>query len=152
MKRVSIPWLVAGVAIICVIWGNSLMPGASSNGFSLHVLDDVRSLLDSLGIASGWLTNFVVRKAAHFSEYAVLGAVMAKAIDPMRTFDRARLFALCLTLVLVPSIDETIQLFVPGRSGMVTDVLLDCSGAAFGALLSASIGRALRHRRKYLQK
>ena len=39
---------------------------------------------------------------------------------------------------LVPgsgSIDETIQLFVPGRAGMITDVMIDCCGAATGVVL-----------------
>ena len=38
-------------------------------------------------------------------------------------------------LLLIPSIDETIQLFVPGRAGMITDVMIDCCGAATGVVL-----------------
>ena len=144
--RVSIPWLILAILFVVFIWGNSLTPGVSSNGLSLSVLQDLRDLLDSLGLASGRLSNFVIRKAAHFTEYAVLGGMVAKAIDPQRTLDPPRLFAICVTLVLVPSIDETIQLFVPGRSGMVTDVILDCCGAATGVALSCWIARLLRRR------
>jgi VanZ family protein len=41
-------------------------------------------------------------------------------------------------------VDEAIQLFVPGRSGRVTDVLLDLSGVAFGAVLSLAISKIAR--------
>ena len=44
--------------------------------------------------------------------------------------------AIALALVLIPSIDETIQLFVGGRAGQVTAVLIDCSGALTGVLLT----------------
>ena len=36
-------------------------------------------------------------------------------------------------LFLVPSIDETIQLFVPGRAGMITDVVYLTIGTGVGA-------------------
>ena len=41
--------------------------------------------------------------------------------------------------VLVASLDETIQLFVSGRSGQISDVLLDCTGALLGMGLIKSI-------------
>ena len=43
--------------------------------------------------------------------------------------------AIALALVLIPSIDETIQLFVPGRSGQVTDIWIDFSGVMTGLLV-----------------
>ena len=42
---------------------------------------------------------------------------------------------ICMGDQLIPSIDETIQLFVPGRAGMITDVMIDCCGAATGVVL-----------------
>ena len=50
-----------------------------------------------------------------------------------RTFDV--LLPTAVFLLLIPSIDETIQLFVPGRAGMITDVMIDCCGAATGVVL-----------------
>ena len=133
------PWLVAAVAMMLFIWCNSLVPGTQSGGLSLGVVDALRSALDALGIPSAWVTNFVVRKAAHFTEYAVLGVLFARAFD-LRRGARARTIAVvCLVLVLVPVLDETIQLFVPGRSGQLSDVLLDCCGAATGAFLTCKI-------------
>ena len=82
-----------------------------------------------------WVTNFVVRKCAHFTEYMVLGILATHAFDleGRRTFDV--LLPTAVFLLLVPSIDETIQLFVPGRAGMITDVMIDCCGATTGVVL-----------------
>ena len=44
--------------------------------------------------------------------------------------------------------DETIQLFVPGRSGQITDVWLDTAGYLTGALLTLLIFRLCRKRPK----
>ncbi|MDO4437820.1 MAG: VanZ family protein [Coriobacteriaceae bacterium] len=145
-ERVSIPWLVLTIVFIAVIWGNSLVPGSGSDSLSLGVLEVVRGALRSAGLPFEWLTNFLVRKTAHFCEYAVLGVLASQAFDPHRRLSRGGIVATALLCALVPSIDETIQLFVAGRSGQVTDVLLDCCGAVCGMAARALAVRALRRR------
>lgn len=137
--RVSLPWLILAVAMVAVIWGNSLVPGTGSSGISLTVMEAAHDVLRALGLPCEWLTNFIVRKTAHFTEYAVLGILVSQALDPRHAVDVRALGLTALICVLVPSIDETIQLFVSGRSGQVTDVLLDCCGAATGILLRSLI-------------
>ena len=44
--------------------------------------------------------------------------------------------------------DEIHQLFVPGRSGQITDVILDSCGGLIGAVLSAIILYLIRKRKK----
>ena len=133
------PWLIAAVAMVLFIWCNSLVPGTQSGGLSLGVVDTLRAALDALGIPSAWVTNFVVRKAAHFTEYTVLGVLFARAFDLRRGASARTIAVVCLVLVLVPALDESIQLFVPGRSGQLSDVMLDCCGAATGAFLTCKI-------------
>lgn len=147
---VSLPWLLAAVAMIALIWGNSLVPGEGSSSISMAVVDAVRGLLDALSLPSGWVTNFLVRKTAHFTEYAVLGVLVSQALDPGASARVERIVLIAGVLVLVPSVDEAIQLSVAGRSGQVADVLLDCCGAAFGSALCYAVlrrGRAGAHRR-----
>lgn len=138
-SRVSLPWLALVVVFVLFIWGNSLVQGEGSGNLSLTVMETARNLLRSLGLPYEWLTNFIVRKTAHFTEYLVLGCMVAQAFDPRKTVSRSALFATAILCVLVSSIDETIQLFVPGRAGQITDVLLDCSGAATGIALRSLI-------------
>ena len=40
---------------------------------------------------------------------------------------------------IVPFVDETIQLFVSGRSGQISDVWLDFCGVMCGLLLAAAL-------------
>lgn len=73
----------------------------------------------------------LVRKLAHMAEYAVLGALScAFAL----TFKRYRLATiLCAVFCfLYASSDELHQLFVPGRSGQLSDVLIDTLGSVLG--------------------
>ena len=51
---------------------------------------------------------------------------------------------------LVACMDETIQRFVPGRSGQLKDVALDCAGALVAVLLLWGVCK-LRERRRAAQ-
>ena len=126
MVKINRKWAVASCLMVVLIWGNSLVPGTGSGSLSLSIMEAVRGFLHGMGLPYEWVTNFVVRKCAHFTEYMVLGILATHAFDVegRRTFD-----------ALIPSIDETIQLFVPGRAGMITDVMIDCCGAMTGVAL-----------------
>ena len=93
--------------------------------------------------------DFLVRKGAHMSEYAVLGFLMSGAWGVWdrrnRHVIRRAVFGL-LSVALYAVSDEAHQIFVPGRSGQVTDILLDSAGAAAGVLLA--VGLLLLYRRK----
>lgn len=125
--------------MVLVIWGNSLVPGERSGGLSLAVLQAAHRFLASLGLPYEWITHLLVRKTAHFTEYMLLGVATAQAFDPQRTVPRGACIAALLACALTASIDETIQLFVADRSGQITDVLLDCCGAATGVLIRSLV-------------
>lgn len=136
--------LFLSVAMMLFIWGNSLVPGTGSSGLSLTVVAAIRSALGAVGLPSAWISNLLVRKAAHFTEYMVLGILVSHAMLSAAPWQKKRLLVAAIVLVLVPSIDETIQLFVPGRCGAVTDVMIDCSGATCGVLLRSLVLRKSR--------
>jgi VanZ family protein len=76
--------------------------------------------------------SFYVRKAAHFSEYALMGFLWYLWLHRVKF---APLIALAAT-ALYSCTDEFHQLFVPGRAGQLRDVLIDSSGAVFGILVA----------------
>ena len=123
---------------LLVIWGHSCLPAAQSGAESGALLVVVQDLLPRM-------TDHVLRKCAHFAEYAVLGALTAAALRTSAHFSWPRALlpgpfaALC---------DETIQLFVPGRSGQIADVWLDTAGYLTGALLTLLIFRLCRKQPK----
>ena len=91
------------------------------------------------------MTDHILRKCAHFGEYALLGVFTAAAL---RTGTRFSWPAALLPGTFAALCDETIQLFVPGRSGQITDVWLDTAGYLTGALLTLLIFRLCRKRPK----
>lgn len=79
---------------------------------------------------SGLEQDYLLRKAAHVIEYAVLMRLWLRACDG--TFGRSprRLAAGGLFCVLYAASDEFHQSFVPGRSGSGADVAVDMLGIA----------------------
>ena len=77
----------------------------------------------------------ILRKIAHFSLFFVLGILIIALMYQYGIKGMISVLATVLYSGAVAFIDETIQLFSPGRSGRITDVLIDSSGAACAAIL-----------------
>lgn len=101
-------------------------------------------LFDQAGLPSGWLTDHIVRKTAHFTEYAGLGLLLFMNLRSL-TERKIRWLAGMLAAAVIPFLDETIQLFAAGRAAMIQDVWLDISGEVFGIAIAAA-GAALWQR------
>ena len=89
MVKINRKWAVVTCLMALLIWGNSLVPGSGSGSLSLTVMEAIRGFLHGVGLPYEWVTNFVVRKCAHFTEYMVLGILATHAFDfeGRRTFD-----------------------------------------------------------------
>ena len=77
----------------------------------------------------GW--DLLLRKLAHAAEYAILGALLLRAL-------RRELPALAAGVAYAVS-DEVHQHFVPGRRGAPLDVLIDAVGVVVGILAWRSL-------------
>lgn len=133
-------WLIA--CLLCFIWGNSLLPGSVSGRIS----DAVKSLLAFLlpgefpGVTSG---GGLLRKIAHFTEFAALGAALCWRFGML---EKRKMMALVFSFGAA-CVDETIQLFVPDRGPGIRDVAIDTCGAAAGMavlLLGHKIGKHIQ--------
>lgn len=88
------------------------------------------------------LLTFIIRKTAHMSEYAVLLLLLYFGITKIYTHKYSLLISLFITFIYACS-DEIHQLFIPGRSGQFTDVMIDTSGALI-ALIIVLVYKKLR--------
>jgi VanZ family protein len=80
--------------------------------------------------------NYLVRKAAHLTEFAVLAALWYASIEGGLRRWRARAAAAAWSLASLYGLsDEVHQAFVPNRSPSGYDVVLDSAGALLGLLL-----------------
>lgn len=131
-------WTIIYIAFIIFIFSNSMQVATESAKRSLGVLHYLQELL-----GNGWLTDHIVRKSAHFSEFALLGVL---GVQCMRYYTIRYRIPVLFAGLLVALTDETIQLFVEGRSGQVSDVWLDFAGCCFGAVVMMVIV-ALRQKR-----
>lgn len=116
-----------------------------------------------------------VRKTAHATEYAILGLLAAGVCIPevMGRRDEKTMseevgcsrttkseYAKIRRELLIPwgiaalyaATDEFHQLFVPGRSGQFSDVILDSAGALAGLLILALVRKIIGRRRNSIEK
>lgn len=133
MIRTSRRLTIAKTLLICLlvfIWGNSLMPGEVSGAISNWVKELLANLLP-MGPEEEDGGGHLIRKLAHFTEFAALGATLGW-IFGMLNKGKIRPFVYG---VLAASMDETIQRFVPDRGPSGKDVLLDSCGVLTGIVL-----------------
>lgn len=134
-KKKKYIWLTIFLLYVLFIFSNSMKPADISSKDSGMALKLVSCFLESAGANSSWLTEHILRKAAHFSEYTLFGILLSGCVK-VWGFEGKKCRSLYFTVgYIVPFCDETIQLFVKGRSGQISDVWLDCGGAAFGILV-----------------
>ena len=90
--------------------------------------------------------NFLLRKAGHLTEYAVLAALLHAALRRTVGFRwRAATAAAAFALsVLYAQGDEYHQKFVPGRASEFRDVEIDAVGALLGLALTWRLPRRYR--------
>ena len=114
---------------LALIWGNSLLPGSSSDAVSGGVLAFLGRFLPVLLTETG---HTFLRKAAHFSEFALLGLLFCGRHRLAKQGTPPHLMGFGLA---VACIDETIQIFTPGRASSLIDVWIDASGFALGFVM-----------------
>lgn len=136
MKKKHIYLILCFLWMLVIFWF-SHQPANSSQAMSNSILEMVdRILHTNIVTQGGWLfntLNFLVRKAAHMSEYALLAILF---ILYLRECEYQHMFLIgIIAVALYAASDEFHQLFVMGRSGQIKDVLIDTCGGMIGIVL-----------------
>lgn len=100
--------------------------GATSGGLVEALASLLTSIVGPMGPEARDTLHFLLRKAAHFTEYAVLALLWTGVLPRGR---KSLILAFCLTTGYAVT-DEVHQIFVPHRGPSPIDVLIDASGAA----------------------
>lgn len=117
--------------MLLFIWSNSLAGSKQSNALSGWVEKLLKPLVDPQGKIPAKVFDYAVRKAAHVTEYAILGMLLAWLSIPIKKQDVWLLLFVVLTTAVI---DETIQIFT-GRTSQVQDIWIDFFGAGAGMLV-----------------
>lgn len=147
-KTALILIIILCAVTLAVIWGFSMRSIPESRAQSRGVMETIRPILEMF-VGEGNVTDHLVRKLAHFAEFALFGGELALLLM-LRQRVRLQSVVNCLLAgFAVAAFDETIQIF-SARGPMVQDIWLDlagfCAGLAF-VLLLRHIVLARRKRR-----
>lgn len=124
-------------ATLALIWGNSLQGPAASSALSSGSLKIFTPFLE-IFVGRGNVTEYLVRKLAHFTEFAILGSELALLLIVYRKVSLQGVVNCLFASLSAAVIDETLQIF-SGRGPMVQDVVLDFAGATAGILFVAAL-------------
>lgn len=130
--------IILTLSLMAFIFYMSSQNGAESSDFSATVVKffakifvsdfELLSIEEQATIISSF--QFIVRKGAHFSIYAILGGLSYLSVVTYNRipFKLRSVISGCICLVYSIS-DEFHQSFVPGRSGEIRDVCIDLCGS-----------------------
>lgn len=131
-------WIPAAAVMAAIFWFS-----AQPADVSTEMSDGVTKVLLNAAEAAGLMEvspervselcvsfSMPVRKCAHMTEYLILYLTILFALRQWGMRGRRWFLRAFLITAAYACTDEFHQLFVPGRAGRVTDVLIDSIGAA----------------------
>lgn len=143
MKK-KLVWLPALLLMVMIFYFSNQpaeISGELSGGISYRVTEMVVSAMkldwkqDEISLLAEKI-DYPIRKLAHLTEYALLGiAVALGVVYGSDLGQHSRYYQYLLTQLIGSGYavsDEIHQLFVPGRAGMIGDVLIDSCGVLIG--------------------
>ena len=134
MKRTKKRMILCIALLVCClafIWGNSLTNGEDSGNMSGQLMQWINTFLrlDEQGAEK---LHHLIRKGAHFTEFACLGLLLTWLFGMMGE-KKGHLFCMPLLCgMMAACMDETIQVFTPDRGPSPIDIWIDTSGVAAG--------------------
>lgn len=124
-----------------VVWIAVIFALSSSQGSFSETSRVIRPILEFLFPSAPpetiTLYHGMIRKFAHFAEYAVLGILACRAFaDSSASYLRKYFWAFAIALILLTaSADEFNQSFNPERTSSAIDVMIDVSGGLAAILV-----------------
>lgn len=165
MKRYFLKCLsfVPSLLLLFMIFGFSAQEGEASGSLSLQIsLALVRlaspllpaSMSEEAMLMRAETIHFLVRKAAHMTEYFLLALSLQLPLSAwfsrLLPYPRRILIGFFCTAIFA-ALDEFHQTFVPGRSGNFTDVCIDSTGAAIASLFLFLLYTVYRKKQENLE-
>ncbi len=153
MKNYNKVMLILAIAWMAVIFMFSAKPDVESQEMSGSVSYRLISVVDK-AFGMNWdkegkaeAIDYPVRKVAHMSEFAFLCLLVYGSFC---WIDGKKRYVLPVAWVFAYACsDEFHQLFVKGRAGKFSDVLIDTSGALIMMLIILAVSRILKYNRRH---
>lgn len=145
-KYEIIKWfsIIPCILVMTVIFYFSSQPAVESSALSGNITERVFQLVEKLffldlkGSKEIFYLNIfetIIRKAAHMTEYAILSITLSYAFFVFGNNGWKLIFKSQIMCIFYAIADEIHQLYVPGRSGQIVDVLIDGVGGFLGCMV-----------------
>ena len=129
--------LIPALSMMIIIFYFSSQTAETSSESSYSIATEITNLMGRPD--SVLIVETIIRKLAHCFEYALLAVFLSFHFSIAQYKYCNRFLSAMIVTVLYATTDEIHQLFVPGRSGQLTDVLIDSVGALIGCLFFSYI-------------
>lgn len=131
MGTKRIVYILIYIGWILLIFAFSSQSGIVSSHSSKPLVDFILRFFAHFDITLTLaFATTIIRKGAHFMEYAVLGYVTKRNVG----LNNQPLFYLS---GFVPFLDETLQTQIAGRAGSLSDSMIDLTGYVFGIMIAS---------------
>ena len=128
-KKKLIKWLMLLLWMLVIfLFSSQPHSGETTKSIIEQIMPNIKtnSLLDMI--------NFIVRKSAHITEYFILTLLIISLLKEYTKKERTILLSSIIFCFIYAMTDEYHQSFVPGRSSLFRDVLIDTSGSLIALL------------------
>ena len=132
MKKIlNISLLIIWMIFIFVMSSFSATESTNQSSIIVTVISS------TINISNTHLLTVTIRKLAHLTEYFILGILTYNVFK-----NNYKSINLSIIVCLLYAIsDEIHQIFIPGRTGQITDVLIDTIGALIGIIILRKLNK-----------
>lgn len=137
-KRISLIFVIIWMLFIFILSSYSAPESSNQSGIIVDTITTVFKVSESsttFHMNTTDFITFIVRKLAHFSEYLVLGILVCNMINNYRK----KIYIGSIICILYAISDEIHQIFIPGRSCEIRDMVIDIIGALIGIYIVKKI-------------
>lgn len=139
LRRLVRYWMPILVWMILIFAGST--DALSAEHTSRFLVPFLRWLNPAISMHALATIQFLLRKLGHFTEYAILAALLWRALRiTLISRGNAAIAAISFFCAAIfATSDEFHQSFIPTRTASAHDVAIDCLGALFAVLLCAML-------------
>lgn len=124
-KRISIVLVILWMTVIFIMSSFNSTESSNQSNFIVNII------VNLFNIDNTKLLSLIIRKLAHFTEYLILGLIVYNMIHQ---YNKKNYIAIIICIIYAIS-DEIHQLYVPGRSCQILDMIIDTFGSMIGIYL-----------------
>lgn len=124
-KKLNIILVIIWMMFIFIMSSFNSNESSNQSNFIVNILSNI------FNISNIEILSFIVRKLAHYTEYTILGILVYNLIY---SYNKKIYISIIICIIYATS-DEIHQLFIPGRSCQIKDIMIDTFGSLTGIYL-----------------